>query len=201
MERKLTIRYVAYLAVFTALTFVATVLITIPMASTSGGYINFGDTIIFVASAILGPIGGLVSGALGSMIADLIFAPAYALITLIVKGLEGLIAGLIIRFIRSLTLKYNWSDYLSFIVGFIIGGLEMVLGYYVGGGILLGIMEENMRIGFEISLLDIPSNFIQFGVSVGVAYAISIGLIHIPYVRNIRDALSRKKNKDNEDLV
>ena len=61
------------------------------------------------------------------------------------KGLEGFIAGLIIRFIRSLTLKYNWPDYLSFIVGFIIGGLEMVLGYYVGGGILLGIMEENLK--------------------------------------------------------
>ena len=67
MERKLTIRYVAYLAVFTALTFVATVAITIPMVSTSGGYINFGDTIIFVASAILGPIGGLVAGGIGSV--------------------------------------------------------------------------------------------------------------------------------------
>ena len=201
MERKLTIRYVAYLAVFTALTFVATVVITIPMVSAAGGYINFGDTIIFIASAILGPIGGLVSGALGSMIADLIYAPSYALITLIVKGLEGLLAGLTISFIRKLTYKFKWSDYLAFIVGFIVGGLEMVLGYYIGGGILLGIMEGDMLLGFEISLLDVPSNFIQFGVSVGVGYAISLGLIHIPYIRSIRDAYSKKKKEDKTDLV
>jgi len=201
MERKNKIRYVAYLAVFAALTFVATIAITIPMVSSSGGYINFGDTIIFVASAILGPIGGLVSGAVGSVIADLIFAPEYALITLIVKGLEGLLAGLVINVVRKFSSKYKWSDYVAFIVGFIIGGLEMVLGYYVGGGILLGILEENMALGFEISLIDIPSNFIQFGVSVGVAYAISLGLIHIPYVKGIRDTFSGKKKEDNKDLV
>ena len=201
MERKLTIRYVAYLAVFTALTFVATVAITIPMVSTSGGYINFGDTIIFVASAILGPIGGLVAGGIGSVIADLIFAPAYALITLIVKGLEGFIAGILIKFIRKITAKYNWIDYLAFVVGFVVAGLLMVLGYYVGGGILLGIMEDNMKLGFEISLLDIPSNFIQMGVSVGVGYVISIGLVHIPYVRNIRDTFADKKKQDKKELV
>ena len=97
MERREKIRYIAYLAVFSALTFVATIAITIPMASASGGYVNFGDTIIFVASALLGPVGGMSVGAIGSVIADLIFAPEYALITLIVKGLEGLIAGLVIK--------------------------------------------------------------------------------------------------------
>ena len=171
------------------------------MVSSSGGYINFGDTIIFVASAILGPIGGLVSGGIGSMIADLIFAPSYALITLIVKGLEGLIAGLVVNFIKKLTTQVNWSDYLAFIVGFIVGGLEMVLGYYIGGGLLLGILEGDMRLGFEISLIDIPSNFIQLGVSVGVGYAISIGLVHIPYVRNIRDAFSQRKINNKQEIV
>ena len=204
MERKKTIRYVAYLAVFAALTFVATVSITIPMVSLSGGYINFGDTIIFVASAILGPIGGLVSGAIGSMIADLVLAPTYALITLIVKGLEGLLDGLTIQFIKRIAKEKKWSDYVAFVVGFIVGGLEMVLGYYIGGGILLGIMEESMQVGFEVSLLDIPSNFIQFGVSVAVGYAISLGLIQIPYIRGIRDNFALKKRiekQENPDIV
>ena len=201
MERKKSIRYVAYLAVFAALTFVATVVITIPMVSASGGYINFGDTIIFVASAILGPIGGLVSGAIGSVIADLIFAPEYALITLIVKGLEGLLAGLTIQLIRKFSSKKKWSDFVAFVVGFVIGGLEMVLGYYVGGGILLGLVGDNMQYGFEVSLLDIPSNFIQMGVSVAVGYAIAIGLIHIPYVRSIRDEYAKKKKQNKPELV
>ena len=204
MERKKTIRYVAYLAVFSALTFVATVLITIPMVSLSGGYINFGDTIIFVASAILGPMGGLVGGALGSVIADLIYAPQYALITLIVKGLEGMLAGLTIQFVKKLSAQKKWSDYVAFVVGFIVGGLEMVLGYYIGGGILLGLLNEDMVYGFKLSLLDMPYNFIQFGVSVAVGYAISIGLIHIPYVRGIRDTFAVKKKiekQENPDLV
>ncbi len=188
MDTKKSLRYVAYLAVFSALTFVATVIITIPMPSASGGYINFGDTIIFVASAILGPIGGLVSGGIGSVLADLIYAPQYALITLIVKGLEGFISGLVIAFIRKFISQQKWADYVSFIVGFIVGGLIMVGGYYVGGGVLLGLLEGNMQNGFYLSLLDVPSNFIQFGVSVGVGYVISLGLIHIPYIKSIRDS-------------
>ena len=193
MERKTKLRYIAYLAVFSALTFVATIAITIPMASTSGGYINFGDTVIFVASALLGPVGGAVVGALGSVIADLIFAPAYAIITLIVKGLEGFIAGVIIKALVNLLKEKKYKYYLSFIVGFIVGGLEMVLGYYIGGGILLGITGGDFTVGFATSLLDVPSNFIQFGVSVGVGFAIAIGLIQIPYVRNIRESITNKK--------
>ncbi len=193
MERRTKLRYIAYLAVFSALTFVATIAITIPMASTSGGYINFGDTVIFVASALLGPLGGAVVGVLGSVIADLIFAPAYALITLIVKGFEGFIAGAIIKALVNLFKEKKYKYYVSFIIGFIVGGLEMVLGYYIGGGILLGISGGDFSLGFATSLLDVPSNFIQFGVSVGVGYAIAIGLIHIPYVRNIRDLINNKK--------
>ena len=199
MERKTKLRYIAYLAVFAALTFVATIAITIPMASTSGGYINFGDTVIFVASALLGPLGGAVVGALGSVIADLIFAPAYALITLVVKGLEGFISGLIIKALVNLLKEKKYKYYLSFIVGFIVGGLEMVLGYYIGGGILLGITGGDFTVGFATSLLDVPSNFIQFGVSVGVGFAIAIGLIQIPYVRNIRDSINNKKKDIQEE--
>ena len=192
MERKQKIRYLAYLAVFSALTFVATIAITIPMASASGGYINFGDTIIFVASAFLGPVGGMAVGGIGSVIADLIFAPEYALITLIVKGLEGLIAGAIIKFLANLLKEKKYVFYVSFMVGFIVAGLEMVLGYYIGGGILLGIMGGDFKVGFATSLLDVPSNFIQFGVSVGVGYVISIGLIHVPYIKKIRDSINSK---------
>ena len=192
MERREKIRYIAYLAVFSALTFVATIAITIPMASASGGYVNFGDTIIFVASALLGPVGGMSVGAIGSVIADLIFAPEYALITLIVKGLEGLIAGLVIKALVNLLKEKKYVYYVSFIVGFILGGLEMVLGYYIGGGILLGIMGGDFQVGFATSLLDVPSNFIRFGVSVGVGFVISIGLIHVPYIKKIRDNINNK---------
>ena len=188
MNRKQALRNIAYYSIFTALTFVATILIRIPMASTSGGYINFGDSIIFIASAILGPIGGLVSGALGSVVADLIYAPQYALITLIAKGLEGLVAGYVVYFIRLALKDKKIVEFVSNLVGFIVGGLVMVLFYYVGTGILMGILEESMTNGFYISLLDVPSNFIQMGVSIAVGYAIVLGLIQIPYIKTVRDS-------------
>ncbi len=110
-----------------------------------------------------------------------------------VKGFEGFIAGDIIKAFLNLFKDKNYKYYVRFIIGFIVGGLEMVLGYYIGGGILLGISGGDFSLGFATSLLDVPSNFIQFGVSVGVGYAIAIGLIHIPYVRNIRDLINNKK--------
>ena len=57
--------FVAEVAVFSALVFVATIVIAIPSVSTSG-YVNFGDTVIFIASAFLGPLGGFIAGGVGS---------------------------------------------------------------------------------------------------------------------------------------
>ena len=93
--------FVAEVAVFSALVFVATIVIAIPSVSTSG-YVNFGDTVIFIASAFLGPLGGFIAGGVGSMLADLMYSPVWMPVTFIVKGLEGLVAGVLFKVLSAL---------------------------------------------------------------------------------------------------
>lgn len=86
---KLLIRY----AILMALTVVMTMVVHIPTIGTNG-YLNLGDMVVLLAALILGKKGGFVVGGLGSAIADLLLGYVhYAPITLIVKGLEGYIAG------------------------------------------------------------------------------------------------------------
>ncbi len=86
---KLLIRY----AILMALTVVMTMVVHIPTIGTNG-YLNLGDMVVLLAALILGKKGGFVVGGLGSALADLLLGYVhYAPITLIVKGLEGYIAG------------------------------------------------------------------------------------------------------------
>src|SRR5260370_27620377 len=82
-------------AVFTALVFLSTYLFQIPIPATQG-YFNLGDIMIFISALTFGPIVGGFAGGVGSFLSDALggfgtFAP----FTLIIKGLEWIIAGLI----------------------------------------------------------------------------------------------------------
>src|SRR5215831_14857140 len=84
-------------AVFTALVFLSTYLFQIPIPATQG-YFNLGDIMIFIAALTFGPTVGGFAGGVGSALSDAlggfgIFAP----FTLIIKGFEGFVAGLISR--------------------------------------------------------------------------------------------------------
>jgi uncharacterized membrane protein len=115
-----------------ALVTVATYLIRIPVPTTSG-YINAGDSMIFLASILFGPQVGLIAGGLGSALADLLAGYAqYAPITLIVKGLEGWIVGKIAIQAGKRT-GLETKD----ILAVVIGGSVMIAGYYFGEAILL----------------------------------------------------------------
>jgi len=84
---------IGIVAVFSALAFVATRFIQIPILQT-GGYLNFGEAIIYISAILFGStVGGLV-GAIGPALAD-ITSPyaAFAPFTLIIKGIEGFIVG------------------------------------------------------------------------------------------------------------
>ena len=136
------IQKVVLSALFIALTVVFTTFISIPIGS-QGGYINLGDSIIIIASIILGPVGGMIVGAIGSMISDLILAPQYAIFTFFIKGIEGLLIGLL-------------NKKLKVYVSSLIGLLFMVIGYYFVGVI----MYES----FILPLIDTAFNLIQMAV-------------------------------------
>ena len=164
MERRSETLKLVLGAVFIALVALATMVIQIPIPQ-GGGYLNIGDTMIFVAALLLGPVGGAVAGGLGSALAD-VLNPVYAYWapwTLVVKGIEGLLVGLLGYGIYQRYKKVTWRVYMSMAVG----ALWMVIGYYLASSILYS---------FAAAWAFVPMNMIQGAVSVVLAGLI-LGLL------------------------
>src|SRR5512143_1944215 len=88
---------IAIAAIMIAVTTVFTLLIRVPVPATQG-YINFSDVAIYFAAATFGPWVGLVAGGLGAALADLLGGYAqFAPLTLLAHGLQGLLAGALVR--------------------------------------------------------------------------------------------------------
>jgi len=142
---------ISVIALFAALICIVTMLIVFPIPATQG-FINIGDAIVMITALLFGPIVGSLAGGIGSMLADLFLGyTLYAPATLIIKGLEGLIVGLIAN-PRNKSARLDYRDFL----GVIAGGLVMVFGYF---------LYEIILFGLEIALLEIFLNgLIQFGL-------------------------------------
>lgn len=140
--------------IMAALVCVATLVFRIP--NPMGGYFNVGDVMVFVSALTFGPIVGGIAGGIGSSLADLIGFPVFALPTLIIKGAEGLLTGLITD------KKSIFRDVLAVTVA----GAEMVVGYLI---------TEVYLWGTEAALLEVPTNIGQ--VIIGGLLGIPIALI------------------------
>ncbi len=143
-------------AVMAALVCVATFIIRIP--NPMGGYFNFGDVMVFVSALTFGPVIGGVAGGLGSALADIIGFPLFAPFTLVIKGIEGSIAGLITN------RKSIFRD--TFAV--IMAGVEMVVGYFLAELYLL-------QWGLGGALAEVPGNIAQ--IVIGGVVGIPIALV------------------------
>ena len=121
-----------------------------------GGYFNVGDVMIFVAALTFSPLVGAASGGLGSAIADIIGFPLFAIPTLVIKGLEGLIAGLVTN------KKSIHRDVIA--VG--MAGAEMIVGYF---------LVEVYLWGVGGALAEVPANIAQ--IAIGGLVGIPIALI------------------------
>ncbi|WP_353095788.1 ECF transporter S component [Tissierella praeacuta] len=131
------------IAVLMALTTVMTMVIHIPTIGTNG-YLNLGDMVVFLGAMILGRKGGFLVGGLGSALADILLGYShYAPITLVVKGIEGYIAGIL------LDTKVGQKNPL---IATVIGGVWMAFGYY---------FAEIFMYGAKAALASIPSNLMQ----------------------------------------
>ncbi len=79
---------------FITLSFLGTTVIRIPIPA-SGGYFNLGDTFVMAAALLYGPLVGGAVGLVGPALADAIGFPQFILATGVVKGLEGVLIGLV----------------------------------------------------------------------------------------------------------
>jgi uncharacterized membrane protein len=95
-------------------------LISIPFPLTRG-YFNLGDAMVMLAGLLLGARLGGIAGGVGSAIADVLLGFGYfAPMTLLIKGTEGFLAGLI-GHNRKLPFR---------LAGVVAGGIAMLLGYF-----------------------------------------------------------------------
>ncbi|HEY8418703.1 MAG TPA: ECF transporter S component [Limnochordales bacterium] len=148
----------AYAAVGAALVAIATMFVQIPMPA-GQGYANVGDAAIFLLAALFGPVVGLAAGGIGSALADVLTGYAvWAPFTLVIKGLEGWIAGrLAYEAFRSRGLSPQ------VFAGFAVAALWMMAGYFVAGAVLAG--------SFAAAAAGIPLNLFQAvgGIAAGSA--------------------------------
>ncbi|RLG86403.1 MAG: hypothetical protein DRO18_04455 [Thermoprotei archaeon] len=121
--------------IYTVLVFVATIIIQIQTPAT-GGYLNLGESMIYVAAILSSPLVAGIAGGVGASLADIvtgysIFAPG----TLVIKFIEGLVVGLLFSklsklrkfsFITGLALATAFS-LVSIYIGLL--GIEITLGY------------------------------------------------------------------------
>ncbi len=145
---------ISMIGIFTALNFVITYWIQIPIPAT-GGYINIGDITVMFTALLFGPIIGGIAGGLGPMLAD-IFSPyiIYAPATVVIKGIEGFLIGLISN-PKDCKGRVSYRD----IIAVLIGGILIPLGYFVYEAFILGL-------GVAVALVEMPGNFFQFGFAV-----------------------------------
>ena len=97
---KMTTKSVAYTAVMTALVFVGTII----GYSSEAFYFNLGDAMILIAGALFNPISTMLAGGLGAFLGDLTVYPATMVFTLVIKSVEGLLAGTLFYLIN------RWYD-------------------------------------------------------------------------------------------
>lgn len=160
-------RFLARTALLIALTAVATLTIRIPNPATQG-YINLGDGVILTAGlAFGGRIGGL-AGGLGSALADglggyFIWAPW----TLVIKGVEGGLAGILGARSQQSGVRMRWVHDLGALA---IACVWMVAGYFGAGALLFG---------KAAALTEIPGNLFQAAAGCAVALPMT------PLVRRI----------------
>lgn len=137
--------------IFSALICILTMVISIPIPATQG-FINIGDAGVMITGMMFGPIIGGIAGGVGSSLADIflgytIYAPA----TLVIKGLEGFLVGLIAD-PKNNKSRINYKDILAVIVG----GITMAFGYF---------LYEIFLFGVSGALYEIFLNLvIQFGL-------------------------------------
>ncbi len=160
---------IASLAVLTAVTAVFTFAVRIPVAPTRG-YLNLGDVAIYFSAFSFGPLTALVTGGLGTALADLISGYSqFAPISLVVHGLQGLVAGLIA--VRGAAGRGGFSPY--WLLGVAAGLVVMCAGYLVAEAFMFGIGP---------ALVELPGNVLQnvAGALGGVPLALAVRRAYPP---------------------
>lgn len=146
---KMTTKELCIQGLLIALVTVCTMVFQIPVSATNG-YIHLGDSMILLVGVFFGARYGMVAGGIGSALADLLSGYAHWVpFTLVIKGLMGWLIGKIAGGAANREKFFTGRNLLASVVGI----AWMVVGYFIGGGIL--------KSSFLVALTSIPENIVQ----------------------------------------
>lgn len=139
-----TTKHLVIAALFAALTFVLTAYFFHVPVGVNGGYIHFGDSMIYLAASVLPLPYAMAAGAIGAGLSDLISGGAmWVLPTVIIKALMA----------AMLTAKQDKILCKRNILGLIPAALICLVGYYLAESIITG--------SFWVGLPSAPLTLIQ----------------------------------------
>ena len=174
---------IATIAVLTAVTAVFTYLVRIPIAPTRG-YLNLGDVAVYFSAFTLGPLTALLAGGLGTALADLLAGyPQWIPISLLVHGLQGLLAALVAvlplgrlspgRRDRLALRDSRWPFPPAWLAAGGVGTLVMCAGYFTAGAVMYG---------FGAALVELPGNLLQnvAGLLAGIPLSLAVRKAYPP---------------------
>jgi uncharacterized membrane protein len=157
---------IAAAAIFAALVAAATLLFVIPIPATSG-YFNLGETLIYIAALLFGPLVGAVAGS-GATIADALVAPQFAPGTFTIKAIEGFLVGFLFKKLN----RKNRSMTLCATIAVAVGGFEMVLGYFLYETVALGYP-------FALAAVEVPFNIVQMLIGLAIAVPVMHAVLRV----------------------
>lgn len=157
---------VGVIAAFATLAFLGTTVIRVPLPA-SGGYFNLGDTFVMAAALLYGPLVGGLVGAIGPAMADALGFPQFILATAVVKGLEGVLMGLVAG---------RHGRTLRAVLALVVGIVVLVAGYYIFEAFVYPLLARRLPF-FGVTdpaaaLAEIVPNLLQGGISAVVAFGI-----------------------------
>lgn len=150
-------RNMVLVGVLAAMVCVATTFLHIPIVG--GGYVHLGDTVIYLAAALLPTPYAVAAAAVGAGLADLLVAPVWAPFTVIIKAVMAL--AFTAKKERFLCSRNAWAILIAGIVG--------VIGYYIAEVAILWLSGGELAAVGVAALAAVPFNALQ-EVAGGVAF-------------------------------
>lgn len=122
------IKYISITGLMAAMITIMTAFICHVPTGINGGYIHFGDSLIYIAATILPTPYALAAAAIGGGLADLLTAPAWTIATIIIKML------ITIPFTNNTTKIITPRNIIATLIAYFISGLS----YYIAEYLLFG---------------------------------------------------------------
>ena len=158
------IKYLTTAGLMAAMITVMTAYICHVPVGANGGYIHFGDSLIYLAAVLLPGPYALAAAAIGGGLADLLTAPMWAPATIIIKML------ITIPFTNRSTKIVTKRNVLATVIAYLISGT----GYFIAEYIMFGNASVTFFISMSQSLIQSGGSaifFVVFGLALDRMHA------------------------------